>query len=432
LTLQEAVTLVPNSASWRAADRGVAAAARGLDAARGAALLNVTAGADYSRTGVTSSADPILNGVVANLSLSASVSTSVLPWSPAFDAVRSAERTLQRAELDRLEARANITLGVVEGYFSAKQAQTDFELARATAALFERRVAIVKAQNSSGTANADAVRTTEQANLSAQSAVKQAELAANLARRSLLNTLGQPDAAIQFSSATPAPRALESVDALLKSAAQKRLDVRRALIAILELEDAINVASRERWLPQASLNLSVGGVSADGKPTGNSATASLNVGQGSLGVNGSYAPIGPAGAGASLTLSATIQVPIIAPGADARIEATRANLDSAKANLESVRLNAEIDVRRKHLDAQIAQDQLEIQNANAAVINARALDTEARFKAGLVIELEVQNAGLEVRRAERDVEAARVNAFLAGLKLENAAFGMVDLAKIRF
>ncbi len=424
-SLQDALRLLTNSPAWKVADRAVEAAARGVDAARGAALLNVTAGGEYARTGVSSPTDPSLNTVVTNLSLSATVSTSILPWSPAFDAVRAAERNLQRAELDRLEARGSLTLSIIEAYFSAKQAQQDLQLVRSEQELLERRLSIVKAQNSSGIANADAVRTTEQAALSARNATGQTELGAHLARRSMLVTLGQPDAALRFSSGTPAPRTFAATEILLRTAAQKRLDVRRALITVLELEDALMVASRERWIPQANLNLSVSGVTADGRPTGNSATASLNVAQGSLGVNGSYAPIGPAGAGASLTISAAIQVPIIAPGADSRIEVTRANHQSARANLENVRLGAEIDVRRRHFELQTALDQIILQTANVNVLKARVGDTEARFRAGIVTELDVQNAKIGAGRAERELEAARIAAFLNALKLENAVQGAV-------
>ena len=102
LPLQPVLEFMPNTLDWRVADLNLETAARQLDAARAAAGLNVAGGGryDYSNRNVGG-----VNTDGGNLVVSVNASLTVLPWGPAFDAVRNAIRSLERAVLDRNDAR---------------------------------------------------------------------------------------------------------------------------------------------------------------------------------------------------------------------------------------------------------------------------------------------------------------------------------------
>jgi outer membrane protein TolC len=423
LSLEAALSALPSSPAWRAADRSVEIAQRSLDAARGSALISLTIGGEYSTTGVSSTI-PELAGSRTASGLNATAATAILPWSPALDAVRAAERGVTKAELERREARSGLVLDLTSRYLEASSSLASLELARSAEALAQRRREIAGVQLQAGTGTRDGVLSADQALASARGATRQAEAGAILARRSLLAALGRADGPIRLTTPVPALKAFETEDASLARALENRTDIQKATLAVLEAQDALEVAARDRWLPQASLTLSYGGIGADGQQTGSRLSGSLNINQGSFAVQGGLGLQGQPVAGSSLSFGANIALPVVAPGADGRVAAAEAGLEAARAGLENARITAELEVRRRWLEASVTRDGIPIAESGVTLADGRVADAEARLKLELISPLELDAARLAQAQAVRDLEAAKTNALLATLRLE-ASVGII-------
>jgi outer membrane protein len=428
LSLEVALSALPNSPAWRATDRSLEIAQRSLDAARGSALLSVTVGGEYSTTGI-SSTTPELAGNRTASGLNATASTAILPWSPALDAVRTAERGLARAELERRDARAGLVLDLTARYFEASASLASLELARSAEGLTQRRREIAGAQLQAGTGTRDGVLTADQALASARGATRQAEAGAILARRSLLAAFGRGDGPVRLTSPVPALVALEAEDVSVKRGLENRVDVQKAVLAVLEAQDAFEVAARDRWLPQASLTLSYGGIGADGQQAGTRVSGHFNIGQGSFAVQGGLGLQGQPVAGSSLSFGANIALPVVAPGADGRVAAAEAGLEAARTGLENTRITAELEVRRRWLEASATRDGIAVAESGLTLANGRVADAEARLKLELISLLELDAARLAQAQAARDLEAAKTTALLATLRLE-ASVGTIISVRV--
>jgi outer membrane protein TolC len=173
-------------------------------------------------------------------------------------------------------------------------------------------------------------------------------------------------------------------------------------------------------LPQANLNVGVGGISADGRPGGSNANASLNVAQGSLSLTGTYFPVGESPVGSSLSVSVSLGLPVIAPGNDGRIAAAQAGLEAARFALINSKALADLDIRQKHLALEAARAQVNVSSANTRLLEQRLADTTARLGLGLASAIEVDAADLALRQGMREASSAGLNAVLADLRLEAA------------
>jgi outer membrane protein len=428
-TLQAALEALPKSPAWQAADRNVDIARRSLEAARGAAL-SISVGGDATRNGVASIATPELNGVQYSGSLGAAATLAVAPWSPVFDAVRASERALKRAELDRLEAHAGLSLDALNRYFEARAAQRSDELSQAFARLQEARLSVAQRQLELRTGTLEGVKGAEAALEAARAAASAAAMNAMASRRALLLGLGVPDRAGLTFTTPPVPRALsslESFQATLPSNLPKRADVQRAALGEQEAQDALLIAQRDRLMPQGSLNVGVGGSSATGQPSGAQANASFNLPNGTLSLNTGYnfATV----AATQLTLSLSFSVPIVAPANDARVRAAASALETARLNTHSIRANAEVDALRAYVGADAAMAQTRVAQSNLALAQQRATDAERRVQLGLSTDLERDGARLNATQAERDLETAQANALIAVLRLE-VALGNTNLISL--
>ena len=114
------LALLRGSPGWQSADLTYRAAQLALDSARVRAGLALGMGADSSLTKI-----PWDDGEwQGNATLNVSASLSVLPWSPARDAVRSAERALAAAAVDLRNSRATLTVQASQAFAGARSAVT--------------------------------------------------------------------------------------------------------------------------------------------------------------------------------------------------------------------------------------------------------------------------------------------------------------------
>jgi outer membrane protein len=423
LPLQPVIAFLPTTLDWRAADLNLETALRQLEAARAAAGLNISGGSryDYSSRevgGVTTDG--------GNLLLSVNASLTLLPWSPTFDAVRVAARNLERAILDRADVRNTIVLNAIALYYSTRVAITDLELARRNEGFALAQLKVAEAQLKNGQINRDAFLSVQRASENARVNTLSAKNALEITKIGFFNAINQAprDDVVLVDAPLELPLPQGGVDALIAGALARRSDVLKAKSRVGDAEDALTNAQRDRLLPAASLNLGVGQFAGQTQ-TGAALNTGLNFQTGTVTGSASVPVVYPQLApnqpiGTTITVSAQITVPVVAPGADARIASAQSSLNSAQAGLETARRAADLDVRQRFNDALIAGERLGVtrlglQNAKLALETA-----QTRFTAGLNTSLDVQSAEIAVRQAERDLENAVSLQMNAAYRLQNA------------
>jgi len=407
LELPQALQTLPRTLDWKSADLNYESAVRQLEAAQAALGFKLSGGADYS----------LRESSGSNLILSSTASIGLLPWSSSADAVRSAERALERAALTRRDARNNLWITLHTQYFNLRQAQADLAVAQATLALRERQLQIVSAQNQAGAATLSELLVAQQNLDTARSALVSAQGALELARLSLSNTLGQNPQQLGSPSTPPEEPSLpaESLEALLQRALESRSDVLRALLQLREAEENLASAERDRWIPNAS-------VSAGYSSSGNSLSAGLNFKSGVASVSAAVPLVqGTGGSPAQgYNLGLSLSVPLFDPVSDSRIHTAHTALQAARQALETARKAAELDVRQKYQGLQTAKAAIAAARAGLNAANQNLHTAQARLQAGTGTALDVQSAQLGLFQAQRNLEAALIQAQLAALALQNA------------
>ncbi|MDW8425846.1 MAG: TolC family protein [Meiothermus sp.] len=407
LELPQALQALPGTLDWKSADLNYESAVRQLEAAQAALGFKWSGGADYT-----------LRESGSNLTLSSTASLGVLPWSSSADAVRSAERALERAALTRREARNALYLALHNQYYGLRQAQTDLTIAQTTLALRERQLQIVSAQNQAGTATLSDLLTAQQNLDTARSGLVSAQGALELARLTLASTLGLSPQQLGNPVTAPEEPSLpgESLETLLQRALASRSDVLRSQSQLRDAEENLASAERDRLIPSAALSA---GYSASAA----SLSAGLNLKSGTASLSGAVPLVQGSGGtvqaqGWSLGLS--LSVPIFDPVSDSRISTARTALQAAQQALETTRKAAELDVRQKYQNLQTARAAIAAARAGLNAANQSLRTAQARLQAGTGTSVDVQAAQLNQLQAQRNLEAALIQAQLAALALQNA------------
>jgi outer membrane protein len=415
LTFPQALKALPNSLEWQQADLTYLSAQKTLDSARAAAGLRVNAGAD------TSLGFPSAGNSSQTLAVSATASLTVLPWSSTFDAVRSSERALARAELDRDDARNTLALNVFNQYFTARLSSTDVELGKTNLNLSEAQLKVATAQQKNGQISKDTLLNSQKNLETSQLNLEQALNTLEVNRLTVWNTLNSQISDAVFSS-IPGERTLStlSLDELTKKALEKRSDVQKALSRISDAQDALASAQRDRVLPNASVNVGVTNTSAGSLSSG------LNLQTGSLSVTGTVPIVANTtttttnSAATNLTISASVSFAIVAPSGDTKISSAETALESAKKTLEQTKQTAKLDVRQKYNDAKLTVAKLNLAKTTLANAEQSFATAKARFDAGLNTPNELEQSRINVLQAGRDLEQATLNQVLSAYRLENA------------
>jgi outer membrane protein len=415
LTLEQALKALPNSLDWQQADLSYLTAQKSLDSARAAAGLRVNAGAD------TNLGFPSSGNSSQTLSVSATASLTVLPWSSTFDAVRSAERALIRAELDRNDSRSTLALNVFNQYFTARLSSSDVELGKTNLGLSEAQLKVATAQQKNGQISKDTLLNAQKSLETSKLNLEQAINILEVNRLTVWNTLNLEISDAVFSS-IPSERALStaSLDDLTAQALTKRSDVQKALSRISDAQDALSSAQRDRVLPNASVNVGVTNTSAGSLSSG------LNLQTGSLSVTGTVPIVANtttttgSSAASNLTISASVSFAIVAPSGDTKISSAETTLESAKKTLAQTKQTARLDVRQKFNDAKLTVAKLNLAKTTSSNAKSGFETAKARFEAGLNTPNDLEQSRIAVLQSERDLEQAVINQVLAAYRLENA------------
>jgi outer membrane protein len=417
LSLETALKALPTAPGYAVAELTVQSAQRQLEAAQAGAGFNLTANGAYntSRTdGIAlESLPPGTQLTSSSGSVSATAGLTVLPWSPAFDSVRAAERQLERANIDRLEARSQLAAQVVKQYFDLKLAASDLELARNSVKLAKSRLDIANAQLEAGVGTREGVLSAKQG-LEASSANERAAINdLELRRRSLSITLGTNITTTELTTKLPEVNLKDNaLEVGLPTALKRRGDILKAISQVNDAMDSLESARRDRLVPDVGLNLQYGSVAQNGDAAGARVTGDLNFKTGQVSVTPGYG-FGSTSVGSRVSFGANIAIPIIAPSNDTKISSAENQLALAQHNLETVRINAEFDVRTQYAAAQAAVAQVEVARAGLLSAQEKNANAEKRLTAGLGTAIDRETAKLANAQAERDLEFARINAVTA-------------------
>ena len=348
--------------------------------------------------------------------LSASLSSNVLPWSAAAAGVRSSKRALQRAALDRQDSLNTALLGIYGQLSSLKNAELDLDYAGAQQALGAAQLEAARAQREQGNLSAEGLQTRVNALESAKNSVSSATAALNIARLSLSQSLGL---AVSGPSNFQVPdfEAPPALEVALKTAYSKRSEILKAQNQLEVAQDAVKAAELNRWFPSANLNAQYGQIGSGN--SGSSLSAGLNFKTGAASLGASL-PLKSSSTPTSLSLGISLGFNLLDPAADASVSSAQLGVSSAQFQLESARRTVELDVRQKYADFESAQNALSLARATLDLNQTTLESAQSREKAGLATALETLGAQLNVLAAQKSLEVAKSSAWIARLKLENA------------
>ncbi|WP_019588084.1 TolC family protein [Deinococcus apachensis] len=420
LTLAQTLARLRGSPGWLSADLQYRGAELALGSARARAGVNVTVGVDASAVKV-----PVSTGeTTLGATVTAQVSVSVLPWSPTLEAVRGAERDLARAGSDRRAAQLSATVNAVQAYYAARNAAVNLALAGEQVALAERQLAVAQAQRTAGTLPPEGLLARQGALDDARAAQRQAQANVDLAARSLANLLGGavtlPTDPAAFSPLPAAPSDPGPLDALVARALTGRPEVARAGNDLADARARVQAAQLDARLPDLTASAQYGELAGAQGTAGRVVGASLNAKTGVLAGQISV-PLRDSGerpTGLALGLSGSF--PVVGGGKGTALASAEVGVQAATLALETARQSVDLEVRQRYADLQSARDSLS--SAQSGLIRAQAALTtaQARLGAGLVTELDVQSAQLNVAQAQLALDNAVVNAYLASLRLSQS------------
>ena len=416
LTLKAALQQLPNALEWQSADLTFAAAGQSLNAARAATGLSLTVGGD-AQAGVAVIGSPQVSAgtTAASLSVSSSASLALLPWSAAFDGVRTATRAYDRAALDLRDTRNTLAINLTQAYQNARIAQIDLSNARSSEIFAAQQLTVATAQQQSGQVTKDSLENTRRLLESAKLTTLQATQNLELSRTQFFNAIGASDAGESLEPPTPALQAVKPLEPLIQTALTQCTDVLKALSRIGDAEDALNVATRNRLLPSGSLGVSFGQGSG-----GTNLSSNLGIATGNLSVSADTPLTGSNATATSLTVSVSANIAVFDPNADAKIRSASLSLDSSRQALASTRQAGVLEVRQKYADALLQRQRYRYQQQVLGNVVSTLETTKKRFALGNITALEVTQTQQTVSQAQRDLENQLGTLNLSLIRLENA------------
>lgn len=420
LTLAETLVRLRGGPGWRSADlqyRGVELALAG---ARARAGLSVTVGLDASAV------NPALasGGTTLGATVTAQAAASVLPWSPALEAVRGAERDLIRAGVDLRASRLSAAVNAVQAYYAARNVAAALVLAEEQATLAARQLTVAQAQRAVGVLSPEALLARQGALDDARTGQRQAQANVDLAARALANLLGGavtlPADPGAFSPLPALPGDPGPLEALVTRALAGRPEVTRARNDLADAQAGVQAAGLDARLPNLTASVQYGELAGTQGGAGRVVGASLNVKTGVLAGQVSVPLRGSGERPTWVALGLSGSFPVVGGAKGAALASAEVGVQAAALALDTARQNVDLEVRQRYADLLSALDSARSGQGTLDRAAAALGTAQARLAAGLVTELDVQAARLTVSQARLALDNALTAAFLASLRLSQA------------
>lgn len=422
IRLSDILVHLRQSPGWQAADLAYRAAELQLASAQIRAGFNVSASAN-SNLNKTPWDDGDWDGS-ASVSLSASM--SVLPWSPALEAVEKEKRNVRNAAIELRKSRAALTVEATTGLSNARNALAGLELSKAALVLSKRSFEVAQAQREQNLVTQSAVLERQAAVEKAQADVADASRKVILAREQLSRLLGRdmpmPAQASGFAGLPKFRASKKSESDLIKRALVGRPEVGRAKNALADAKVVLAAAKRNQVLPDITASLRVGGVSTTqtkSQPTV-SVGSSFNLKTGVLGAQVDVPINSESNSGKvinSLSMGLTASYPLYGGGQNEVVLQATLGVQQAELALKNAKESIALEVRTRHSEYKAAVEQLTELKTSLARAQRTLADSQARLKAGLVTELQVQQAEMALLQAQNSLQMQKSRVSVVVLKL---------------
>jgi outer membrane protein len=424
-TLTQTLQALSESSDWQNIGLNLQIAEQNRNAAAAALGLNLNANSEYSLSQPVNSSNSATAPNSYSLTLSATASINVLPWSSGYDNLRNSERNLLRAQLDARDGYNNLVLSTASQYWNGYLAILDLEINQKTLLLRQKQLKNAQSQQQNGQITRESLLSSEQSLASAQANLLGA---VNTLQNTLL-ALGLRQTPVLVSQ----PKTIsgqESLGDLLTVGLKNRSDTQKAALKLFEAQESLDNAQRDRWLPSSSLSLGL----AQGQ-NGPSLRGSLNLQSGLASLSGSYPLVSSSSSSTTnsntngntnFTLSASFGLPLLSPSGDSKVKNAELALDSARLAQQSTISSATIDITSKYNDRQLSLSRLNISQLALKGSESSLETARAKAKVGLNTALDLESAELNLLQSQRDLESATINQINATLKL-NISIGSPDL-----
>lgn len=417
--LSDLLTWLRDAPGWKAADLAYRSAELQVQSARVRAGLSLSIGGNGGLVRL-----PWDSGEwTTSSTLTATLGASVLPWSTAQEALRSAQRAQGVAAIELRRTRADLTTQALRAYAGAAQAAAAASLTAAQLELAQAALKVAEQQRQAGMLPAEVV-------LERQGSLEQAQAGAEQARRALSLSAGQLSRLLGRSVSLPAGRdayqgfqfTVTSTDeAMLTARAQAaRPEVARAQAALADAEAGLTSARRNATVPDLTAGAQVGQFGTTEASSGRRISTSFNLKQGTVGVQATLPLNDTSKLPSGVALNLSVNLPVLGRTEGLTVETARVGVQQAALALESARQSVALEVSSRlsdYLNEEEAQTALNT-SLNRAQIVLEAV--RARREAGLATPLEVRQAELGLVQARDNVRASQDRLALAALGLLQA------------
>lgn len=407
LSLEALLQAFPKTPGYQALEAQYAQAQAQYAQAQAALGLKVSAGGSLAYTALGQQE-------AWSRGLSASLSLDPLPYGPAREALRQAQRALERAGLTRQAGAMDLLQSLLNQYWTTYLAEQNLEVAQKALEVAQASYRVAQAKRAQGALAEADLKRAEASLAQAEAGLAQAQAQRDSALAALYAALGEPPGPPPGTPPPDPPEAPPLEEAL--KALPERPDVRKAQNSLLDAQEALAYAQGARLLPQGSLGLTLGQIG--GTNPGSTLGVSLNVGNGQISGTANYVPNASGAQGVRVSLS--LAFPLLAPDLDSAVAAAQAALRAAQAGLASTLASAEAEIRARHAAYLSALKGLEAAQKALEAADQALADGEKRLQAGLITPLDLETLRLSRMQAAYALTSAQVNAYLGWLALERA------------
>lgn len=418
-SLSEVLAMLKNSPAWKNANMSYQAASLNLQTARDQAGLNVGFGGSLGLSKYPWDATEWRN----NSKLTLSAGFSVLPWSPALENVRRAERNQQTAAIELRSTRAKLTLQAAQAYAAARRAATAVDLAAAQLAFAERAAQVAQDQNAQGVIGRTVLLERQGALTSAQTALASAKRAIVVASQQLTQMLGRGIELPQDSTKIgPIDWPVGTLDEanLLVRALKARPEIAKAEANVADAQAALATAKREQVLPDLNAGVRVGQLNDGAGGSGNVISSNLNLKTGLLSTEVSVALKDTSELKNGIAFNVGGTFTLLGGGKTGAVNSANLALQQVELGLSTSRQAVVLEVRTRLSEYQNELDNLKPLQTSLERAQQAVSDTRQRAEAGLGTRLEVSQAEINLKQAKNALLNQQSSISLAALKLAQA------------
>jgi TolC family type I secretion outer membrane protein len=324
-------------------------------------------------------------------SSSLSLSQNLYDFGKTATQVRIRELDRDSSQADFEQVRAQIVLGVKQAYWELLKSERDREVAREAVGQFQQHLDRAKGFFDVGTKPKFDVTKAEVDLSGAKLALLKAENAWRLARVSLSNAIGLPEAPefaiVDSLSATRAPVAL---DEGIRLAYDRRPEIRALTVRVQAQAETVNLVKKDNY--------------------------PFLTGNASYGWGGGDFPLDD-----GWSVGAQVNVPLFSGYATKyQIEEARATLDALNASLAALRQAVSLEVKQAWLNLREASDRIDTAALSVRQAEENLELAQGRYATGVGSPIEVTDALVAVSNAKTAHTAALYDYRVAQASLEKA------------